>query len=262
MTTALITGASSGIGAVFAEKLASRKQDLVLVARSQDKLQSLADRLSQQYGIQTTVIAQDLTAPDASEIIFTMLEQQGIEIDWLINNAGFGTYGEFAEGDRENHLNMIRLNVLALVDLTHRYLPGMRSRRSGSIINIGSTASFQPIPYFAVYAATKAFVLSFSESLWHECKPYGVKVLAVCPGPTETEFFKVADFPASMKEQMGQDYDSPNAVVEEALKALNQEKANVVTGGLKNQILVNVSRFFPRETLTSAVGRFFKSNPT
>ncbi|MEL6383145.1 MAG: SDR family oxidoreductase, partial [Cyanobacteria bacterium J06626_18] len=203
MTTALVTGASSGIGAVFAEQLASRKHDLILVARSQDKLQAIADKLSQQHSIQATVIVQDLTEPNAGKTVFTHVQQQGITVDLLINNAGFGTYGEFADGVLDTHLNMIQLNVVALTELTHLYLPQMRSRRSGSIINIGSTASFQPIPYFAVYAATKAFVLSFSEALWQECKPYNVKVLAVCPGPTETEFFKVADFPDSLGEQVG-----------------------------------------------------------
>ncbi|MGF1522714.1 MAG: SDR family NAD(P)-dependent oxidoreductase [Leptolyngbyaceae cyanobacterium] len=259
MTTALITGASSGIGAVFAEQLASRKYDLVLVARSQDKLRTIADKLTQQHGIQTTVIAQDLTAPNAGKTVFTQLEEQSIVVDLLINNAGFGTYGEFAEGERDTYLNMIQLNVMALTELTHLYLPQMRSRRSGSIVNIGSTASFQPIPYFAVYAATKAFVLSFSEALWQECKPYNVKVLAVCPGPTETEFFKVADFPDSLGEQVEQNYTTPETVVEEALKALEQGHANVVPGGFLNQLLVNSARFLPRELLVNGVGRVFKA---
>ena len=260
MTTALITGASSGIGAVFAQQLAGRQNDLVLVARSQDKLQTLADQLTQQHGIQTTVIAQDLTVPNAGKTVFTQLEQQSIEVDVLINNAGFGTYGEFAEGELDTYLDMIQLNVMALTELTYHCLPKMRSQRSGSIINIGSTASFQAIPYFAVYAATKAFVLSFSEALWQECKPYNVKVLAVCPGPTETEFFKVADFPDSLGEQVGQNYATPETVVEEALKALEQGHSNVVTGGIANQLLVNASRFLPREFLVNGVGRVFKSN--
>ena len=259
MATALITGASSGIGAVFAEKLANRGYNLVLVARSQDKLQAIADKLTQQHSIQATVIVQDLTAPQAGKTVFAQLEQQGIEIDLLINNAGFGTYGEFAEGNLDTYLNMIQLNVSVLVELTHHCLQKMRSRRSGSILNIGSTASFQSLPYFGVYAATKAFVLSFSEALWHECQPYGIKVLAVCPGPTETEFFKVADFPASLGEQVGNNYATPEIVVEEALKALEQGHANVVTGGLMNQILVNSSRFLPREFLLNGVGRIFKA---
>ena len=257
MTTALITGASSGIGTVFAERLAHRSHDLVLVARSHDKLQTLASRLSQQCGIQTTVISQDLTAPGAIQTIFTQLEKQSIEIDLLVNNAGFGVYGEFAEGQLETYLNMIQLNVVALVELTHRCLQGMRSRRSGSILNIGSTASFQPIPNFGVYAATKAFVLSFSEALWCECKPYGINVIAVCPGPTSTEFFKVAAFPNSMGEKVGNNLTSPETVVQEALMALEQRHSNVVTGGFTNQVIVNATRFLPREAILKAVSRIF-----
>jgi len=259
MATALITGASSGIGAVFAQKLAQSGYDLVLVARSQDKLQAIADELSQQHGIQATVMPQDLTTPDATDSIFRQLEQLGLQVDMLVNNAGFGIYGEFAEGDRDKYLKMLQLNILVLVDLAHRCLQGMKARRSGSILNISSTAAFQPIPYFAVYAASKAFVLSFSEALWYECREYGVKVLGVCPGPTETEFFKEADFPDSMNIS-GQSYTSPEAVVEDALKALDREESNVVTGGLNNQILVNVGRFLPREAVTKLVGNLFKGN--
>ena len=258
MTTALITGASSGIGAVFAEKLAASHHDLVLVARSEAKLQALGDRLSQQHNIQATVIVQDLTAADGPQRVWDQLVSQGIEVDVLINNAGYGTYGEFAAGALENHLNMIQLNVVALVDLAHRCLQGMKARRLGSIVNIGSTASFQSLPYLGIYAATKAFVLSFSEALWQECKPYGVKVLAVCPGPTETEFFKVAEFPASLGETVGQNYASPEAVVDEALRALDKGQSNVVTGGVMNQVLVNAGRFLPREALVGAVGKMFK----
>jgi hypothetical protein len=258
MTTALITGASAGIGAVFAEKLAAQQQDLVLVARSEDKLQAIAADLSQKYGVGTTVMAQDLTAPGATDALFTKLDQQGIAVDVLVNNAGFGLYGEVAAGDRDAQLNMIQLNVAVVVDLAYRCLQGMKARRSGSIVNLSSTAAFQPIPNFAVYAASKAFVLSFSEALWYECKSYGVKVLGVCPGPTETEFFKVADFPDTMSESVAQSYTSPEAVVDEALRALAHGHSHVVTGGLNNQILVNVGRFLPREALTNLVGRVFK----
>jgi short-subunit dehydrogenase len=258
MTTALITGASSGIGAVFAEQLASRKYALVLVARSQDKLTAIADRLQQQHSIRVTVIVQDLTVPNAAEAVCQQLEQQGIIIDWLINNAGFGHYGEFVNGDLSNYLAMIQLNVTALVELTYLILQGMRQRRSGSIINIASTAAFQALPYFGVYAATKAFVLSFSESLWYEGKPLGIRVLGVCPGPTATEFFKVADFPEGMKESISQNYTSPEVVVAEALAALEQGRSNVVPGVLMNQLMVNSARFLPREVLTNAVGRLFQ----
>ncbi len=258
MTTALITGASTGIGAVFAEQLAAQGHDLVLVARSQEKLQALSDRLSQTYDIKATVIVQDLLATGATAGIFSQLAEFDIEVDLLVNNAGFGTYGELADGDLQTYLNMIQLNVSVLIDLTYKALQGMKQRRSGSILNISSTAAFQPIPYFAVYAATKSFVLSFSEALWYECQPYGVKVLGVCPGPTETQFFKTAEFPDAMESPPGQSLASPEEVVKEALKALAQGQSNVVTGGLTNQILVNASRFVPREMLTKAVGDMFK----
>ncbi|MDB9526850.1 SDR family oxidoreductase [Oscillatoria sp. CS-180] len=258
MTTALVTGASSGIGAVFADKLAARGYDLVLVARSQDKLEAIAGSLNEQYGVKTTVIVQDLIAPEASETIFQKLDQQGIEIDVLINNAGFGSYGEFAESELNTALNMVQLNISALVELAYRCLKSMKARQSGSIVNISSTAAFQPIPYFAIYSASKAFVLSFSESLWYECKPYNIKVLGVCPGPTKTQFFKAADFPDSMEASVGQNYDTPEDVVESALKALDRGDSNVVTGGF-NKILVNANRFLPRELLVNTVGRMFKA---
>src|SRR4028119_925016 len=198
MTTALITGASAGIGAAFAQELAARQTNLVLVARSEVKLQQLAQQLQEQYKIQVDVIVQDLTEPKAAKTVFDIVTEKGLTIDLLINNAGFGEYGDFAELNGEQQVKMIQLNILALVDLTHHFLPGMRQRRSGGIINMSSVAAFQPMPYFSVYAATKAFVLSFSEALWAENYRYGVHVLAVCPGPTETNFFQEAGFPATL----------------------------------------------------------------
>jgi len=260
MTTALITGASSGIGAEFAEQLAARGHNLVLVARSQDKLQAIADHLTLSHGVKTTVIGQDLLAEGAIEHLMNQLEQQHLAVDVLVNNAGFGTYGELADGNLQTYLTMIQLNVSVLVNLTYRVLQGMKARRSGSIVNLSSTAAFQPIPYFAVYAASKSFVLSFSEALWYECKPYNVKVLGVCPGPTETEFFKTAEFPGTMESAPGQDLATPEEVVKEALQALDEGHSNVVTGGFTNQILVNLGRFMPREILTKTVGQMFKAD--
>ncbi|WP_204139173.1 SDR family oxidoreductase [Halomicronema sp. CCY15110] len=258
MTTALITGASGGIGAVFAEQLAARGHDLVLVARSQDKLQAIAEQLAATHGVTTTVMVQDLLAAGAAAQIFNQLAQQDIQVDLLVNNAGFGSYGEVADGDLPTYLNMIQLNVSVLVDLTHRALQGMQQRRSGSILNISSIAAFQPMPYFAVYAATKSFVLSFSEALWYECQPYGIQVLGVCPGPTETQFFKTAEFPDGLASSE-QSLAAPEVVVKEALQALEKGHSNVVTGGLMNQIIVNSGRFLPREALTKFVGEMFST---
>ena len=257
MSTALITGASAGIGAVFAQQLAARQTNLVLVARSEDKLKQLATQLQEQHNIQVEVIVQDLTAPDGPKNIFETVSQKGITIDLLINNAGFGDYGDFAELDGERQVKMVQLNILALVDLTHKFLPGMRQRRSGSIVNMSSTAAFQAMPYFSVYAASKAFVLSFSEALWAENRSYGVKVLAVCPGPTDTKFFQDAKFPPILANTAAQNYISPELVVRETLEALEKNHPSVVPG-IKNQIQVNIPRFLPREALLSIVANLFR----
>jgi short-subunit dehydrogenase len=258
MATALITGASSGIGKAFAQALAAQGKDLILVARSQGALAALAADLSQRCGVQAWAIAQDLTEPNAAVTVADQVAAVTDSIDLLINNAGYGIHGAFAEGDRAAQLGMVQLNVLALVDLTYQFLPGMMQRGTGAVLNIASTAAFQPMPYFAIYAATKAFVLSFSEALWVEGKDAGVQVLAVCPGPTETQFFKTAQFPDGLAQSTEQNYETPEAVVKAALEALAQGRANVVTGGLVNQTLVNASRFLPRELVVSGIGKIFK----
>ncbi|MDJ0519151.1 MAG: SDR family oxidoreductase [Trichodesmium sp. MO_231.B1] len=259
MKTALITGASSGIGETFAQELAVRKTNLVLVARSEDKLQKLANKLHTQYQIQTDVIVQDLTSPAATKSVFEVVLQKELTIDLLVNNAGFGDYGNFAERSLEKQINMIQLNITALVELTHLFLPGMQQRKSGGIINVASIGGFQPLPYMSVYGATKAFVLSFSEALWAENQDSGVKILALCPGPTESDFFQRAEFPTSTGETSKQKLTSAQEVVQDALQALEKKQSNIVTGGLLNQVIVNTSRFFPRETLASLVEKQFKS---
>ena len=251
MATALITGASAGIGATFAQELAARQTNLVLVARSETKLQQIARQLQDQHKIQVDVLVQDLTEAGASKAVFEDVTQKGLTIDLLINNAGFGEYGDFAELDGEQQVNMIQLNILALVDLTHQFLPGMRQRRSGGIINMSSSAAFQAMPYFSVYAATKAFVLSFSEALWAENKSFGVRVLAVCPGPTDTNFFQDADFPQLLASVAAQNYTPAEVVVREALQGLEKNQPTIVPGDLRNQLLVNLPRFLPREIMVN-----------
>ncbi len=251
MTTALITGASAGIGAAFARELAARRTNLVLVARSQAKLEQLATQLQAQYQVQVEIIPQDLTAPQAALTVFNTINSKGVTIDLLINNAGFGEYGDFIELDRETQLNMIQLNILTLVDLTHLFLSQMRQRGSGNIINMSSVAAFQSMPYFSVYAATKSFILSFSEALWAENRKYGVRVIAVCPGPTDTNFFKDAEFPPILVNIAEKNYTSTKAVVCEALAALEKEHPVIVPGDLRNQFLANIPRFLPREAITS-----------
>ncbi|MGK7931225.1 MAG: SDR family NAD(P)-dependent oxidoreductase [Microcystaceae cyanobacterium] len=258
METALITGASSGIGEVFAKELASRQTNLILVARSQDKLEKLADDLQRRFTIQTDVIVQDLTDENASQTLFENVKAKGLNVDLLINNAGFGDYGTFSERSLDKQTAMIQLNITALVELTHLFLPQMIEEKQGKIINVASIAAFQPLPYFSVYSATKAFVLSFSEALWAENKNKGIKILALCPGPTESDFFKAAEFPQELKEKGT--VASAETVVKEALIALEKNQSNLVTGGISNNLIVNLPRFFPREFLISAVEKQFSVN--
>jgi short-subunit dehydrogenase len=259
MATALITGASSGIGAAFAKALATRQTNLILVARSQDKLDLLARQLQEQHQIQVEVLRQDLAIPGAATSVFEAVTQKNIAIDLLINNAGFGDYGQFSESSLTKQLDMIQVNISALVELTYRFLPQMQQRGSGAIINISSIAGFQPLPYMSVYAATKAFVLSFSEALWAENQDKGVKVIAVCPGPTKTGFFDTAGFAQlASGDSDKQRSASPEVVVQEALKALDGGTSTVVTGGLGNQFIVNIPRFFPRDMLVKLIEPQFR----
>lgn len=257
MKTALITGASSGIGTSFAQELASRNYNLVLVARSQDKLEELAKQLQETHAINTEIIVQDLTADNAAQTVFDTVSEKQLHIDLLVNNAGFGDYGLFAESSLEKQLEMIQLNMTALVALTHLFLSPMREQGNGGIINVSSIAGFQPLPYMSVYAATKSFVLSFSEALWVENQDAGVTVTCVCPGATETQFFVKAEFPDSFTQSNPQGYATPEEVVKATLQALEAKQANVVTGGLANQIISNVPRFLPREALLKAVAKQF-----
>ncbi len=190
MPTALITGASGGIGKCFAEKLAAKNTNLIIVARSENKLNALAQQLEQQHNIQVDVIVKDLSQTSAPQEVFDAVQAKGLSVDLLINNAGFGDYGEFIQTDCDRQIQMIQLNNIAVVALTHKFLPQMRERGSGSIINVSSIAAYQPIPYLSIYAATKAFVRSFSEALWAENRQYGVRVLVVSPDPDRNKLFR------------------------------------------------------------------------
>jgi short-subunit dehydrogenase len=262
MPTALVTGASSGIGSAFASELAHRGFNLILVARSEHQLNALAETLHNRFQVTTQVIVQDLTAPNAAAHIAETVAGWGMTVDMLINNAGFGDYGPFGERPRQRYLSMVQLNITALVDLTYHFLPGMQQRQSGSIINVASIAAFQTMPYLSVYAATKAFVLSFSEALWAENQPYNVRVIASCPGPTATDFFKTAQFPASMTNAMPQSLATPQEIVKDALKAVDSNTPTVVSGGVLNQVIVNLSRFLPRSTLAQLVAKQFRPPAT
>lgn len=189
---AVITGASMGIGEEFAKQLARRGEDLVLVARSADKLEALAAKLRARFGVEAWTLACDLSEPGAAQRVEEFLRAEGLRARWLVNNAGFGGIGAFAGQDPERIAAMIRLNIGALVDLTRLLLPSMVAARDGRVINVASMAGFQAVPYFGVYAATKAFVVSFSEALAEEVRGQGVGVLALCPGPTRTNFHVAA----------------------------------------------------------------------
>src|SRR3954467_2419732 len=189
MNTTLITGASSGIGAAFARKLASGGRNVLLVARSEDKLITLCNELGRLSGIRAHYYAVALLKPGAAAEPPEETRRRELVIDMLVNNAGFGSMGDFGRLDPARELEMIDLNVKSLVDLTYQFLGPMHERGQGTIINVASTAAFQAVPYMATYAATKAFVLSFSEALWEENRQYGVHVMALCPGVTDTNFF-------------------------------------------------------------------------
>ncbi len=231
MKATIITGASGGIGEAFARRLASEKHNLVLVARSEDKLSALCDELMLEHEIMAHYVAVDLTEYQADTRLFNETEKHGLEVNWLINNAGFGLMGDFLTLDLESQLRMITLNNMSLVALTHRYLAKMRERKSGVIINVSSTASFQPIPFFSTYAATKAFVTSFSEAIAEENRPHNIQVLNLCPGPTETGFFDTAGIDSNTKSTMAQKgLQTPEEVVETALSAIKSGKTTAVSG--------------------------------
>ena len=223
MKATLITGASGGIGEAFARKLAAEKHNLILVARSEDKLKAICDELMLEHQVMAHYIAVDLTDFQADTRIFEETEKHNLEINWLINNAGFGSMGDFSKLELDRELEMITLNIMSLVALTHRYLVKMRERKEGTIINVSSAASFQPVPFMATYAATKAFVTSFSEAIAEENRPHNIKVLNLCPGATETGFFESAN----MKEPFTfKGVETPEDVVETALNATRQRQDN------------------------------------
>ena len=253
MKATLITGASSGIGETFARKLAAQGHDVLLVARSEDKLIALCNELGLNHDVRAQYFVADLSQPDAPARLLEETRERNLEIDLLINNAGFGSMGEFGKLDLNRELNMIDLNVRSLVELTHLFLQPMRERGSGSIINVASTASFQPVPFMATYAATKAFVLSFSEALWEENRTYGVKVMALCPGVTETSFFEAS----RMKRPPGRVIQTSEQVVDVALRALKRGKSSVISGW-PNRITVESERVVPRSLILRAIGAIMR----
>ena len=240
---ALITGASSGIGLAFARIFAREGYDLALAARGEQRLNEIADELKTKYRTNTTVLAKDLSIASAPDEIFSAL--QGVSVEALVNSAGFATYGQFVEIDLTKELELMQVNMVALTHLTKLFLRPMLERRSGKILNMSSTAAFQPGPLMAVYYASKAYVLSFSEALAQEVRDQGVTVTALCPGPTQSGFQKRADMEQSKLVQDGlMDADT---VAQAGYRALMQGKTSVVPGS-RNQLMAWATRFLPRAT--------------
>ncbi|MDE2422531.1 MAG: SDR family oxidoreductase [Gammaproteobacteria bacterium] len=243
MSTALITGASSGIGLELAKLMAKDGMDLILVARSANKLSQLAQDLQQQYRIQVTVIAQDLCQPNAVSALTTKLDQQPIDI--LVNNAGCGDFGLFQDVEWRQYHQTIQLNMTALTELTHAVLPQMIARNQGKIVNIASTAAFQPLPWMAVYAATKSYVLSLSEALAFELRHTGVDVLAICPGATKTGFASAANG-VNSNNFADQNTASATDVAQFVVQKINRQHRGVAVHGFKNLAMSYMSPLSPK----------------
>jgi short-subunit dehydrogenase len=250
--TALITGASSGIGLELAKLFAQGGYDVVLTARNHDKLYSLAHELQERYSVKCRVLVKDLANPCTPQEIFNELTRLQVSVDILVNNAGFGVHGFFAQTSLKRELEMIQVNLVSLTELTKLFLPAMVKNRYGRILNVSSTAGFQPGPYMAIYYATKAYVTSFSEALWAELEGTGVTVTALCPGPTETNFKTGADLgETKLFKNLAM---SASDVARDGYRGLMKGKSVVISGG-KNSFFVFLVRLFPRAWVVKIVRR-------
>lgn len=250
--TTLITGASSGIGASFAHLLGEKQSNLVLVARSLNKLEDIAQTLKDKHGIKVQVYSKDLSVPGAAQELYDQVQKDGLSIDLLINNAGFGKWGDFKEFSLRTYHDMVQLNVTALTDLCYLFLEDLKQRPEAGIINVGSTASFIPVPYSSVYAATKSYVLFFTEGLVGELAGTNVKVHCLCPGGTATNFNTVA---SDSKHPNTEDMKSPDEVAKEGLDAFLAGKHYVVTG---RQFFIRAMKFLSRKRVVDMVANFWK----
>jgi short-subunit dehydrogenase len=255
-STCLVTGASSGIGADIARELARRGRGLVLVARRADRLETLAGELREGHGTRVEVLPADLTDPSARAGLWEAVEGLGLQVDVLVNNAGFSTIGRVAEADVERELAMVRTDVEAVVDLTTRALPGMAARGGGGVLNVASTAAFQPIPGQAGYGASKAFVLSYSYAIRQELRSTGVAVTALCPGPVSTEFGEATGKPSIFDFVPGLLMSRSPDVARAAVEGLEADRA-VVVPGVGNRISSLAGTLTPRTLLMPVLGRFY-----
>jgi uncharacterized protein len=251
MATALITGASLGIGLEFAKTFAAAKNNLVLVARSEDKLKALADELQKTFGITVKIIAADLSNMEEVQKVYNTCKTENIFIDYLVNNAGIGIFDLFADSDWNKTEQMIDLNIKSLTKMCRLFIPDMITRKSGKILNVASTAAFQPGPTMAVYYASKSYVLLFSEALYNELQGTGVHITCLCPGATQSGFFKAA----AMEESnliKGKKLPSSKEVAEFGYKAMMKNKMTVIHG-LMNSIMATSIRFTPRKLVLKIV---------
>jgi uncharacterized protein len=250
---AVVTGASAGIGEAIALELAEAGVNLVLTARRRERLDLLAERLRTRNAVQAQVIVADLTLPQAPQQIFDATEGAGLQVDVLVNNAGFGEYGEFLRSNLEMQVSMVQVNCAAVVHLTRLFLPAMVERRRGWVMIVASTASYQPVPYLATYGATKAFDRMLAEALAEEMKRHGVHVSALCPGPTESEFTQVAGARTGDRRKP----QSATEVARRGLEALAEGKHWLIPY-LAGKVQVFGQRFVPRRVVTGAVERLFR----
>jgi uncharacterized protein len=251
---AIVTGASSGIGAEFAAHLAARGMHLVMVARRFDRMKEIAEELTTRHGTNCHIVAIDLTEPGASERLMAEMQRLQIEVELLVNDAGVGLIGDIDTTPPDAVRRMLNLNILTLTDLTYRCLPGMMQRGHGAIINLSSQAAFQPVAFMAAYAASKSFVLHFSEALWAEVRSRGVTVMALCPGVTRTDFFEEAGAAGWLEKHSS---ISTTRVVKSALKALEKRRQYVVPGW-KNYLLTLLVRLTTRRTAVNESKRYFR----
>lgn len=251
---ALVTGASSGIGKEFAQRLAALGMHLVLTSRREDEMRRLADDLDTRHGTRCEIIPMDLAVPGHAARLVEEIVRRQIDIELLINNAGFAVVGTFSETDVERIAQLVQLNVAALTDLTYRLAAPMVERGHGGIINVASNAAFQPVAYMSAYSASKSYVLHFSEALWAELRDFGVTVHALCPGTTETEFFEQAGVPEWLKSHSSH---SVEEVVKQGLRSLEKKKLYVVVGW-KNYLLSFLSRFAPRKMVVNESRKYFR----
>ena len=246
MTVALITGASAGLGAEFAKLFAKDKHDLLLVARRLDRLEALAAQLEESHGIRAHALACDLGVPDGPSKVVAEVQRLGLAIDFLVNNAGFGTSGEFAASDPARELEMVQVNIATLLELTRAFIGPMVARKRGRILNMGSTAGFQAGPFMATYYASKAFVNLFTEAISYELRGTGVTATVSCPGATATEFALVAGNEKSRLFRLGA--ASAQTVAAEAYRAMLAGKPMIVHG-LKNKLVLQSLRVTPRAVI-------------